>query len=334
MLSLYTFQMPPAIQTWLMRRTAQMPGGNHVGVFGMGALSALIVGPCVAAPLAGALIYIGQTGDAALGAAALFAMALGMGTPLLFIGFSAGALLPRVGQWMDSIKRFFGFALIAVALWLISPFLPGWLAHVLGAVLLACAVFGLKLWPKSGPGKWPDSVLRRGATVMILLIATAWGVSSLLPALEGQRGSSFLLSANVDPQPVKAKPAFERVVNVADLERHLINPGRPVMLDFYADWCVSCKEMERQTLSDPRVAARLTGFRLLQADVTANSEMDRELLKRFGLFGPPGILFFDAEGKSIEGTRVVGFQNAQRFLNVLNRVEAAARSSQLTFGSP
>jgi len=184
MLGLYTFQMPPAIQTWVMHRTARIPGGNHVGVFGMGAMSALIVGPCVAAPLAGALIYIGQTGDATLGAAALFAMALGMGTPLLFIGFSAGALLPRVGRWMDSIRRFFGIALIAVALWLISPFLPTWLTHLSGAVLLAWAILALKLWPRAGRGGSP--VVRRVATVMTLMVAVAWGLASILPAIDNR----------------------------------------------------------------------------------------------------------------------------------------------------
>jgi thiol:disulfide interchange protein DsbD len=242
MFGLYELQLPGFLHHRLHAAHGRLRGGRVASVAAMGALSAIIVSPCVAAPLAGALLYIGQTRDVALGGSALFAMAFGMGIPLLVIGVSEGALLPRSGPWMVRVKQVFGVLLLAVAVWIV----------------------------------WP--VLR----------------------------------------PAGGSIAFTRVQSIAELEQKLQSPGRPVMLDFYADWCVSCKEMESFTFSEARVKPRLDRMLLLQADVTANTPEHKALLKRFHLFGPPGIIFFDAQGRELEGLRVIGYQNSERFLKTLD----------------
>ena len=242
MFGLYELKLPGFLHQRLDEAQRRLPGGRIASVAGMGALSAVIVSPCVAAPLAGALLYIAQTRDVALGGAALFAMALGMGVPLIVIGVSEGALLPKSGPWLVRVKQFFGVLLLAVAAWIVSP---------------------------------------------------------------------LFLSAKGDTK-------FARVDSIAELEAKLVAPGRPVMLDFYADWCVSCKEMEHFTFSDERVKKQLDGMLLLQVDVTANTAEHKALLKRFSLFGPPGIIFFDAQGREIRGLRVIGYQNAERFQKTLS----------------
>jgi thiol:disulfide interchange protein DsbD len=246
MFGLFEIQLPFFLQQKLSNTQQKLGGGRMASVAGMGVLSAVIVSPCVAAPLAGALLYIAQTRDVALGGAALFAMALGMGVPLLVVGVSEGAFLPKSGPWLIRMKHFFGVLLLAVAAWVI--------------------------WPVVTPGGSPAG--------------------------------------------------FARVASTSELDDKLRAPGKPVMLDFYADWCVSCKEMEKYTFSDPKVRARLDGLLLLQADVTGGSEQDRALLKRFSLFGPPGIIFFDAQGREIKGLRVIGYQNAERFLKTLDLATA------------
>jgi len=246
MFGLYELQLPGFLRQPLSAAHHRLAGGRLATVAGMGVLSAIIVSPCVAAPLAGALLYISQTRDVALGGSALFAMALGMGIPLLVIGVSGGELLPRAGRWMDLVKKFFGVLLLAVAAWIVSPlFLDG-----------------------------------------------------------------------------KGDTKFVRVDSVAQLDAKLAAPGKPVMLDFYADWCVSCKEMEAFTFTDARVKVKLERMLLLQADVTANTAEHKALLKRFSLFGPPGIMFFDAQGREIRGLRVIGYQNAERFLRTLELAES------------
>lgn len=319
MFGFYDLQMPAALQSRLNDASNRQRGGTAGGVFIMGVLSALIVGPCVAAPLAGALVYISQTRDVVLGGTALFAMALGMGAPLLLVGWSAGSLLPRAGAWMQTVKSFFGVLLLAVALWLISPVIPA-VAQMLGwAALLICSAVYLHAvdpLPQHSSGM---RKLWKGVGVIALLL----GVAMLIGALSGARDPLQPLSGlrAAGAAAPEHGPSFERVATIAALEQRIAAAGgRPVMLDFYADWCVSCKEMERFTFSDPTVKASMASFVLLQADVTRNTADDSALLKRFGLFGPPGIIFFDRSGRELP-TRVVGFQPPERFAKALRSIE-------------
>jgi thiol:disulfide interchange protein DsbD len=319
MFGVYELQFPASLQGRLAAASNKMPGGKAVGVFAMGVVSALIIGPCVAAPLAGALVYIGQTGDVLSGGAALFFMALGMGVPLLAVGASAGTLLPKAGRWMDSVKRFFGVVLLALAIYLISPVIPV-LAQMLlwAALLIVCAIFlhAIDSLPNGASGY---ARLGKGAGVIALVM----GVALLIGAFAGSRD---ILQPLAGPRTGEAKAGaatdlpFQRVNNLADLDARLqAARGRYVMLDFWAEWCVSCKEMDRFTFSDLRVKARLNEFVLLRADVTGNGPNDEALLRRFGLFGPPGIIFFDREGREI-GFRVIGSQPPETFLASLDRV--------------
>ena len=319
MFGFYELQLPAALQS-RVSDTANRQGGSLPAIALMGALSALIVGPCVAAPLAGALLYIAQTGNAALGGAALFVMALGMGVPLLLVGAFSRSLLPKSGPWMEGVKKFFGVIMLATALWLVSPVIPLWLQMLGWALLMvvpAIYLHALDPLPQHAHG-WER--LGKGLGVMLLLGGAAMLMGVLGGAKDPLQPLGFLRSG------VAAEahgPTFERVATVERLDARLADAksaGKPVMLDFYADWCVSCKEMERFTFADPKVAARMKQVALLQADVTANSEADKALLKRFGLFGPPGIIFYDAGGRELVDLRVVGFQPAEKFLPTLERV--------------
>jgi thiol:disulfide interchange protein DsbD len=319
MFGFYEIQLPSFLQSKVSEEAAHLKGGSLPAVAVMGALSALIVGPCVAAPLAGALLYIGQTGDALLGGLALFFLALGMGVPLLALGLSAGTLLPKSGPWMEAVKKAFGFILLATALWLVSPFIPvagqmaGWaLLLVIPAILLR-AIDPLPAQAKTGQRVWKAFGVILLLSGVAMLVGAFSGASDPLQPLSGLRGEG-------KPGAGQALP-FERIRSLAELDARLKATNEPVMLDFYADWCVSCKEMERFTFSDPRVRQALSGWTLLQADVTANSEDDKALLARFNLFGPPGILFFDKHGQAQEGVRVVGFQNVADFLATLAHLQ-------------
>jgi thiol:disulfide interchange protein DsbD len=314
MFDLHAVELPAFIRHHAHAAHGRLAGGRVASVAAMGVLSAIIVSPCVAAPLAGALLYIGQTRDLALGGAALFAMALGMGAPLVAIGVSEGALLPKAGPWMRSVKVFFGVLLLAVAIWIVSPLLPA-MAQLLAWAALAVgyAVFLRALDPLPAEAR-PATRLAKGAGVLLLIA----GAALVVGALAGSRDPLRPLAGLLGGPPSAAGVKFERVASSAQLDARLAAPGRPVMLDFYADWCVSCKEMESYTFSDPRVRAKLDRMLLLQADVTANSPEDKELLKRFSLFGPPGIVFFDAQGREIRGLRVIGYQDAERFLKTLD----------------
>jgi thiol:disulfide interchange protein DsbD len=327
MFDLFELQLPSALQTWLSERSNRMPGGRYAGVFVMGVLSALIVGPCIAPPLAGALLFIAERGEVALGGSALFAMALGMGVPLVGVGLSAGTLLPKAGPWMQSVKNFFGVVLLGVAIWIVSPVIPVVLQMLAwGALLIFSAIFlhAIDPLPPTASGYrrfW------KGVGVMALLA----GSSLLLGALAGGRDilqplARLRLADSAAPGTATVNSdhpgvRFERVANVQNLDARLQDTGgMPVMLDFYADWCVSCKEMERFTFSDAGVKKRLAKFVLLKADVTANNEDDKALLRRFSLFGPPGIIFFNGQGHEIKGLRVIGFQDAGRFSATLDLV--------------
>jgi len=322
MFGFYELQLPTALQSKLSEESGHLQGGRGIGVFLMGALSALIVGPCVAAPLAGALLYIGQTGDAVFGGAALFVMALGMGAPLIAVGVAGGSLLPKTGSWMEGVKKAFGVLLLATAVWLVSPVVPpvasmlAWAALLIIPAIYLHALDPLPAHAKGWHRFWKGIGIVMLLTGAALLIGALAGGRDPLQPLAGLRGSAVAGE--------EKKLPFERVASVADLEARIKTAGRPVMLDFYADWCVSCKEMERFTFSDPAVRAKLAGFTLLQADVTANTEDDKALLTKFKLFGPPGIIFFDAKGQENKAVRIVGFQDAAQFMKSLQRVASAA----------
>jgi thiol:disulfide interchange protein DsbD len=300
MFGVYQLQVPPAIQQSLTRMSGKNSSGKLVGVFVMGAVSALIVGPCVAAPLAGALVYISQSKDVLVGGSALFAMAIGMSVPLLILGLSAGMLLPRTGPWMEGVKKFFGVLMLGVALWMVSPFLSpvvqmlGWSAIGVG--------YGAYLLSMKPHGWFAKSL---GIVFVALGLMQLFGLAS-----GGRDALSPLNHLRAEQEP---RLHFERVKSGAELDEVLQKyKNKTVMLDFYADWCVSCKEMERLTFPDPLIRPLLASMVLIQADVTDNNKDDKALLKRFNLFGPPGIIFF-RDGAELPGTRVIGYQNAERF---------------------
>lgn len=410
MFDVFQFQMPASIQTRLIVKNSHILGGRVAASAMMGALSALIVGPCVAAPLAGALLYISQTGDVLLGGLALFAMAWGMGVPLLLMGASAGKLMPRTGPWMEGVKKFFGLLLFATAWWMVTPVLPTWVQIFGWALLAMLGAMLLRTFDSLPQDAGFGGVLRKTLGMMLVLLCAIWlvgiasGGRSLLQPLShlavftpstevqaaqtpeeglgtsrtaltgpasatsinpmtsnsskqqllatqntnGQAKQSGSVSQSLQAQqtqpqqPQSQKPQsqqiqtlqiqpalktiqvgtlqFHRITSVAQLDAVLANATTPVMLDFYADWCVSCKEMESFTFVDPKVASRMSQVLLLQADVTANNPDDRALLKRFKLFGPPGIIFFTKDGKERRDIRVVGFQDANRFAATLDRV--------------
>lgn len=319
MFGVYTLQMPAALQTRLSAASGRLRGGTLLGAAGMGMLSALVVGPCVAAPLAGALIYISQTRDVVIGGVALFAMAMGMSLPLLAMGASAGALLPRVGPWMERVKTVFGLLLLAVAWWLVQPVLPAWAVLSLAAVWLGLAAAFLGAFDTLGASASLRHRAAKGAGLALAVLAAVQIVGAVAGARSPWQPLAPFTGAGSAQAQTAALP-FARIASVAELDAALqAAAGRPVMLDFYADWCVSCKEMEHLTFSDEGVRARLAGAVLLQADVTANTPEHRALLKRFGLFGPPGIVFFDRQGREVEGTRVIGFEGPQAFIASLQR---------------
>ena len=307
----YELSLPARWQTFVSGISSRQRAGRYTGVAVMGVLSALIVGPCVAAPLAGALIYIGQTGDALLGGAALFAMSLGMGVPLLIVGTSAGRLMPTAGAWMDGVKALFGFVLLGVAVYLIGRVLPESVTMLLWAGLaVGFAVYhGVMRRLPADASAWQQTMRGVGLVVLIygglILAGFAAGGTDPLRPLDAFAGAHK-----------HAELPFQRVADVQALDAELRSAaaaGQPVMLDYYADWCVSCKEMEKYTFTDPQVHEALGTTKLLQVDVTRNSEADQALLQRYGLYGPPAILFFDATGSERRAHRLVGFVPAERF---------------------
>ncbi|MEP7057261.1 MAG: protein-disulfide reductase DsbD [Caldimonas sp.] len=322
MFGLYELQLPTSLQSALASASRRIPGGQAAGVFLMGVVSAVIVGPCVAAPLAGALLYISQTGDAGLGGTALFVMALGMGVPLLFVGATAGTLLRRSGPWTRSIKRFFGVTMLALAIFIVSPVISLVIQQLLWASLLivsAMFVHAIDPLPVDAAGV---RRLFKGFGVIgllagaALLVGALSGSHDLLRPLSGIGGAAMQASSELP---------FRSIKTVADLDARIASAsGRFVMLDFWAEWCVSCKEMDRFTFGDSRVQARLKNTLLLRADVTANNADDRALLRRFGLFGPPGIIFFDPRGKEVP-YRVIGYESADKFLTSLDRALVPVR---------
>jgi thiol:disulfide interchange protein DsbD len=314
MFDVYELRLPAALTTHLTSHCNRLRAGQLLGVFTMGGISALIVSPCVSAPLAGALVFISQSRDVVLGGGALFAMAAGMSVPLLLLGASAGRWLPKAGPWMQSVKRLFGLLMLAVALWVVQPVLPPPLSLLLWGLLLLLLGFMLK--PLS-PRVLHQHALRESVTRAVGLAALAWGLAQVVGAASGGRDPLqplAHLAGGGRAATSAGAPSFQVLTTTAEFDAALrAAAGRPVILDFYADWCVSCKEMERFTFSDTAIASRMKAAVLLKADVTANTADQRALLRRFQLFGPPGTLFFDGRGEEIGHARVIGFQDAQRF---------------------
>ena len=307
MFDVYQLQVPAAIQARLMRASDRQSAGKLAGVFAMGAISALIVGPCVASPLAGALLYISQTRDVFIGGSALFTMAIGMSVPLILVGVSAGTLLPRAGAWMEAMKTFFGVLMLGLAVWIVAPVVPGWVA------MLGWGMLG------GGYGTYLLKARRKDWMSRIFgLLFALFGLAQLTGMATGGKDPLAPL-AHLRAGGVQ-HTEFKRVRSLAELDRAIAESGgRIVMLDFYADWCVSCKEMEKITFADEHVRGQFGKMLLLQADVTANNEDDKALLRRFGLFGPPGIIFFDKQGREIPGGRVIGYQDTDKFMQTLQR---------------
>ncbi|MDR5758326.1 protein-disulfide reductase DsbD [Caballeronia sp. LZ035] len=314
--------LPERWQSGVNQASQKRSGGKFVAVAVMGALSALVVGACMTAPLFAVLAFIAHTGNALLGGAALFAMGVGLGVPLLVIGLGAGSILPRAGVWMDGVKVFFGVVLLAAALWIVWPVLGGAVQMLLAALWLLIAAASLGLF--SPDGNVPTGIWKRlgrglgaalaiwAATLIVGLAAGSTDPLRPLAVLVARGDASAATSAQTQG------PIFAPVRSSAQLDTAVKAAARPAMLDFYADWCVSCKEMEKLTFSDARVQARLAQLNLLRADVTANNADDQTLLKRFGLFGPPGIIFFDAQGNEV--ARVVGYESAETFLKSLDKL--------------
>jgi thioredoxin:protein disulfide reductase len=276
----------------------------------------------VAAPLAGALVYISQTRDVVLGGLALFAMALGMSVPLLLVGASAGSLLPRAGMWMERVKQVFGMMLFGVAIWMVSPVLSSaihmllWAAWLLAVAALLGGLGGHAHDDRPHPAARTAGIAAAALAAVLLMGAASGGQSILQPLAHLRTGSAGTAMAATGKSGNGHSLAFERISTVAQLDAALLQAGQkgqPVMLDFYADWCVSCKEFDSFTFSDEGVKKRLANVLLLQADVTKNNADDKALLKRFALFGPPGIVFFDAKGASLVTHKVIGYQKATEF---------------------
>ncbi len=319
MFGFYELQLPSGFHAKITETSNRLKGGHLGAVVLMGIFSAAIVSPCVAAPLAGALLYISQTRDVMLGGIALFAMSIGMGVPLILVGVFEGAFLPKSGHWMRSVKHFFGVLLLAVAIWIVSPVLPVAVQMFAWAALLTASAMVLRAIDPLPPEAGTAARLWKGVGFLALLAGAALAIGAFAGSRDLLRPLAGLTGGGDSGAPAAR---FTRVKNVAELDAKLQAPGRPVMLDFYADWCVSCKEMEAFTFTDARVKAKMGQLLLLQADVTANSPEDKALLKRFSLFGPPGIIFFDRHGREIDGLRVIGYQQADAFLATLDRAAA------------
>lgn len=324
MFGFFELQLPSALQSKIMQVQNNQQGGTLLGVAVMGLLSALIVGPCMAPPLAGALIYIGQTGDAVLGGTALFAMSLGMGLPLIIVGTLGGKFLPKAGGWMDAVKAVFGVIMLGVAIWMLERIVPDIVAQLLwGMLLIASAVYlGALTALDSSASGWKK--LWKALGVMLLL----WGVLIFLGVAAGGKGNVLapLSGLSLGGESGAATPdqlTFTRIQNLDELNQQLAaakSAGKPVLLDFYADWCVECKKMEHDTFSDPKIIAALKPFVLLQADVTANNAADKALFKRFEVLGPPTLVFFNAQGVEQKAQQVVGYESPDTLIRHIQAV--------------
>ncbi len=309
MFGVYTLQLPSGVQTWLNNLSNKQQGGSSAGVFAMGAISGLVCSPCTTAPLSGALLYVAQSGDLLTGGVALYALAMGMGIPLILVAVFGNKLLPKAGGWMDRVKTLFGFVLLAAPIFLLERILPEMWSTALWSAL-GIAAFGWLYHVKNSLefGGWKQSAV--GIIAVLGLFASAQ------PALN-------YWFADSTQQAQTSEVSFIKIRNVEELQQQLVlakQAQKPVMLDFYADWCVACKEFEKYTFHDPAVAAQLKQFVLLQADVTRNQAQDIELLQAQQVLGLPTIDFWDAQGNPVSNARLTGFMQAAPFLEHIQRI--------------
>lgn len=309
MFGYFEIRLPQAIQNRVNKTTDGKEKQGILGIAIMGFLSALIVGPCVAPPLAGALVYIGQTGDAILGGLALFVMSLGMGVPLLLIGLGAGKFMPKPGGWMESITRIFGIVMLGVAIWLLDRVLSASIIIYLWALLLLGSAIYLKIY---------QHILTQLITVVIFILGVILFVGAISGATNPLNPLEKFTSSKMT-QVSDEKLIFKKVKNIQELELAIKNSNKPVMLDFWASWCVSCKELEEITFQDEQVINKLQEFTLLKADVTENNDEDKALQKKFGVVGPPALIFWDKDKNEIQASRIIGYKNPKDFLEIVNK---------------
>ncbi|MFY4823046.1 protein-disulfide reductase DsbD [Aliarcobacter butzleri] len=309
MFGYFEIRLPQAIQNRVNKTTDGKEKQGILGIAIMGFLSALIVGPCVAPPLAGALVYIGQTGDAILGGLALFVMSLGMGVPLLLIGLGAGKFMPKPGGWMESITKIFGIVMLGVAIWLLDRVLDTSIIIYLWALLLLGSAIYLKIY---------QHILTQLITVVIFILGVVLFVGAISGATNPLNPLEKFTSSKMT-QVSDEKLIFKKVKNIQELELAIKNSNKPVMLDFWASWCVSCKELEEITFQDEQVINKLQEFTLLKADVTENNDEDKALQKKFGVVGPPALIFWDKDKNEIQASRIIGYKNPKDFLEIVNK---------------
>ncbi|WP_323591333.1 protein-disulfide reductase DsbD [Aliarcobacter butzleri] len=309
MFGYFEIKLPQAIQNRVNKTTDGKEKQGVVGIAIMGFLSALIVGPCVAPPLAGALVYIGQTGDAILGGLVLFVMSLGMGVPLLLIGLGAGKFIPKPGGWMESITRIFGIVMLGVVIWLLDRVLPATIIIYLWALLLLGSAIYLKIY---------QHILTQLITVVIFILGIVLFVGAISGATNPLNPLEKFTSSKMT-QVSDEKLIFKKIKNIQELELAIKNSNKPVMLDFLASWCISCKELEEITFQDEEVINKLQEFTLLKADVTENNDEDKALQKKFGVVGPPALIFWDKDKNEIQASRIIGYKNPKDFLEIVNK---------------
>ena len=333
MFGFYELQLPAKLQGKLAETSNSLPGGAYSGVFIMGALSALIVGPCVAAPLSGALLYIGQSGDFVLGGVALFVMSLGMGVPLLLIGASAGSLLPKAGLWMNAVKAVFGVLMLGVAIWLLERILPHAVILFLWSMLLIISAIYMRAvdaLPENASG-WQRFWKGTGIIVLLyglaLFIGSLTGATDVLNPLEKVTGSNQYVSMAGGTGGAERELDFENIKGLSKLDAALAAAaaaGQPAFVDFYADWCVECVRMENTTFKAPAVIEAFSSYKLIRLDVTDNDEADKAVLKKFSLFGPPAMIFYGPDGQEIRHLRVIGYQDPDDFTATLEKAAKIA----------